>query len=116
MASGQSGVSLASGITANSSGSGAEGASKQGANGKIRQSSEELRNTPYSSGAAAQQSSSLTAENLAALGGQERAELDEVKRKYAIATQIDAQKRLASIKAERKELRTKLDQFQKNFE
>ena len=39
-----------------------------------------------------------------------------MKRKYAIHNLVDAQKRLASIKAERKELRTKLDQFQKNFE
>ena len=58
----------------------------------------------------------LTAANLASLEGQERAELEELKRKFAITTLIDAQKRLASIKAERKELRTKLDQFQKNFE
>ena len=42
--------------------------------------------------------------------------MEELKRKFAITTLIDAQKRLASIKAERKELRTKLDQFQKNFE
>ena len=73
----------------------------------MRQSSEEMKTAGY----AGAQPSGLTAENLAALGGQERAELDEVKRKYAIATQADAQKRLASIKAERKELRTKLDQF-----
>ena len=53
---------------------------------------------------------------MASLDGQERAELDELKRKFAITTITDAQKRLASIKAERKELRTKLDQFQKNFE
>ena len=39
-----------------------------------------------------------------------------MKRKFAITTYADAQKRLASIKSERKELRTKLDQFQKNFE
>ncbi len=58
----------------------------------------------------------MTAENLASLGNQERAELEEMKRKYAIHNLGDAQKRLASIKAERKELRTKLDQFQKNFE
>ena len=58
----------------------------------------------------------LTAANLASLEGQERAELEELKRKFAITTLTDAQKRLASIKAERKELRTKLDQFQKNFE
>ena len=51
----------------------------------------------------------LTAENLASLEGQERAEVEELKRKFAITTLIDAQKRLASIKAERKELRTKLD-------
>ena len=43
-------------------------------------------------------------------------ELEEMKRKFAIHNFADAQKRLASIKAERKELRTKLDQFQKNFE
>lgn len=60
--------------------------------------------------------SRLTAENLATLGSQERAELDEIKRKYNVHTFADGQKRLASIKSERKELRTKLDQFQKNFE
>ncbi len=55
--------------------------------------------------------SRLTAENLASLEGNERAEVEELKRKFAITTLADAQKRLASIKAERKELRTKLDQF-----
>ena len=53
---------------------------------------------------------------MAALEGSERAELEEMKRKFALHTYADAQRRLTSIKAERKELRTKLDQFQKNFE
>ena len=54
--------------------------------------------------------SRLTAENLANLGGTSNSnEVEEMKRKYAIHTFADAQKRLASIKAERKELRTKLD-------
>lgn len=39
-----------------------------------------------------------------------------MKRKFAIHTFADGQKALNSIKNERKELRTKLDQFQKNFE
>ena len=59
----------------------------------------------------ANSSGRLTAENLANLGGGDRNEIEEMKRKYAIHTFADAQKRLASIKAERKELRTKLDQF-----
>ena len=53
---------------------------------------------------------------MAALGNQDRAELEEMKRKFAIHTFADAQKCLSNIKSERKELRTKLDQFQKNFE
>lgn len=58
----------------------------------------------------------LTAENLAALGGDHAEALDEMRRKYAIQTVVDAQKKLSQIKSERKELRTKLDMFQKNFE
>lgn len=62
-------------------------------------------------GPAGSNASRLTAENLATLGNQERSELEEMKRKYAIHNFGEAQKRLANIKAERKELRTKLDQF-----
>ena len=51
----------------------------------------------------------MTAENLSTLGHQERAELEEMKRKFNIHTFADAQKCLNSIKTERKELRTKLD-------
>ncbi len=39
-----------------------------------------------------------------------------MKRKFNIQNLADAQKCLTNIKNERKELRTKLDQFQKNFE
>ena len=46
----------------------------------------------------------------------DKAEFAETQRKLNIHTVPEAQKRLAEIKAERKELRTKLDQFQKNFE
>lgn len=53
----------------------------------------------------------LTAENLASLGGEHADDLDEMRRKYAIQTLVDAQKKLAFIKSERKELRTKLDLF-----
>ena len=58
----------------------------------------------------------LTAENLEMLGNREKAELEEMKRKLNIHTQQEAQKKLQDIKAERKDLRTKLDLFQKNFE
>ena len=48
-------------------------------------------------------------ENLENIGARERAELDELKRKYNIQSQQDASKKLNEIKSERKELRTKLD-------
>ncbi len=42
--------------------------------------------------------------------------MDEFKRKYNIQTHAQAQKRLQEIKTERKDLRQKLDQFQRDFE
>lgn len=42
--------------------------------------------------------------------------MDEFKRKYNIQTYAQAQKRLQEIKNERKDLRQKLDQFQREFE
>lgn len=47
---------------------------------------------------------------------QEKSEMDEFKRKYNIQTHAQAQKRLQEIKTERKDLRQKLDQFQRDFE
>ena len=46
----------------------------------------------------------------------DKTEFAETQRKLNIHNIGEAQKRLAEVKAERKELRTKLDQFQKNFE
>ena len=60
--------------------------------------------------------SRLTAENLELLGNRDKAELEEIKRKFNIHTQSEASRKLNEIKSERKDLRTKLDQFQKNFE
>ena len=60
----------------------------------------------------------MTAQNLAQLNPSvgEKAEFAETQRKLNIHTVQEGQKRLNEIKSERKELRTKLDQFQKNFE
>ena len=58
----------------------------------------------------------LTAENLELLGNRDKAEAEEIKKKYNIHSHQEAQRKLNEIKSERKDLRTKLDQFQKNFE
>ena len=105
--SGQSGVSLASGLTANSQDSGARpGRSAQNAPGLI---------TPQEEGKASD-GNRLTADNLAQLRPSDKAEYAETQRKLNIHTVAEGQKRLSEIKAERKQLRTKLDEFQKNFE
>lgn len=106
-ASGQSGVSLASGLTANSTDSGRAGKNAQIIPGQLT-SQEELKG--------AEGGNRLTAENLAQLRPADKAEFAETQRKLNIHTIPEGTKRLGEIKAERKELRTKLDQFQKNFE
>ena len=95
-ASGASGQSAISGLTANSLSSNKQQSPIQPL--------EEMKEGP----------SKLTAENLAQLkpsGNEGTAEFAETQRKLNIHTVQEGQKRLAEIKSERKELRTKLDQF-----
>ena len=54
--------------------------------------------------------------DLSSLTPQERSEVEETKRKFNIHSLPEGQKRLNEFKNERKDLRVKLDQFQKNFE
>ena len=53
----------------------------------------------------------MTADNLAQLRPSDSAEFAETQRKLNIHTVPEGQKRLSEIKAERKDLRTTLDQF-----
>ena len=106
-ASGQSGVSLASGLTANSDASGRNGRSAQPTPGQGSSS-------PH--GEEIDGGGRLTAESLAQLRPSDKGDIAETQRKLNIHTIPEGLKRLGDIKGERKELRTKLDQFQKNFE
>ena len=111
-ASGQSGVSLASGLTAESSRT--AGRTPQG--GPVNNQATPMGNSSTPEENKATEPNRLTAENLAQLRPSDKAEFAETQRKLNIHTVQEGQKRLSEIKAERKELRTKLDQFQKNFE